>query len=183
MSVQFYCSRCGTPLPHVAPVTCLRCQNPQWRNPKPCAGALVTHEGKLMLTRRAIEPFRGRWDIPGGYSDFGEHPQETARREVFEETGLVIKITGLTGMWMDDYGPVEDDDLRVSTLNIYYHAVLEVEARQNQDHREIAEIGWFSPEGLPLEIAFPEHETKVLEAWKQDFQSGKTYCCLHGLGD
>jgi|WetSurMetagenome_2_1015567.scaffolds.fasta_scaffold399372_2 8-oxo-dGTP diphosphatase len=183
MAFQFYCSHCGAPLPHVPPVNCGKCRVSHWRNPKPCAGALVTHQGQLMLTRRAIEPYRGMWDIPGGYSDFGEHPQQTARREVLEETGLIINITGLAGIWMDHYGPVEDEDLRVSTLNIYFHAVLGVDARQNQDHTEISEIGWFLPEELPKEMAFPHHEAIVLEAWKNDFLSGKTTCTLHGFGD
>lgn len=181
MAFQFYCSHCGAPLPHVPPVKCGECHISHWRNPKPCAGALVSHKGKLMLTRRAIEPYRGMWDIPGGYSDFGEHPQQTARREVFEETGLIIEITGLAGMWMDHYGPVEDEDLRVSTLNIYFHALLEGDDRQNQDLSEIAEIGWFSPEELPRGIAFPAHEAKVLEAWRKDYQAGKTRSGLHGL--
>jgi 8-oxo-dGTP diphosphatase len=130
-------------------------------NAKPCGGALVTNDdGRLLLVRRAHEPCLGAWDIPGGFCEQREHPADAARREVREETGLEVEIGDLVGMWIDDYGDTGD-----VTLNIYFHAV-EVGGAERIDPAEVAEIGWFDFRELPDEIAFPDHESKVLSAWK-----------------
>ena len=54
-----YCSQCGAPLPGTPPVTCDSCAAGFWRNPKPCAGALVVREGKVLLVKRSREPWLG----------------------------------------------------------------------------------------------------------------------------
>ena len=56
--------------------------------------------------------------MPGGFCDPGEHPVQTAEREILEEAGLRVVVTGFLGMWLDDYGDAK------RTLNIYYHARL-----------------------------------------------------------
>ena len=59
----------------------------------PCVGALVhddTH--RLLVVRRANEPGRGLWSIPGGRVEPGEDDQEAVRREVLEETGLHVAV-------------------------------------------------------------------------------------------
>jgi ADP-ribose pyrophosphatase YjhB (NUDIX family) len=183
MSVAFYCSRCGVHLPHAAPVTCPACHSSHWRNPKPCAGALVTHEGNLLLVRRAHEPYLGYWDIPGGFMNYHEHPMETARREIQEETGLIIRITGLLGLWMDDYGVPPTPELLDATLNIYYHAVPLREPVFKLDPHEIAEAAWFLPSQLPANIAFPDHESRVLRAWQETFLRQQTITPLFGGPD
>ncbi len=55
-------------------------------------GAIVLNESgdKLLLARRAHTPFEGMWCIPGGHIEFGEHPDDAVRREVFEETGISL---------------------------------------------------------------------------------------------
>lgn len=64
----------------------------------PCAGALV-HDaaGRLLVIRRATEPGRGRWSVPGGRCEPGETAAETAVREVREETGLTVAAGRLVG--------------------------------------------------------------------------------------
>src|SRR5688500_18231563 len=113
-----YCSECGSELPGGPPVACASCGATHYVNPKPCGGALVVDgDGRLMLVRRAKDPFAGHWDIPGGFCDLREHPADTAVREVREETGFDVETAGLVGMWIDDYG-----DTGNVTLNIYFHA-------------------------------------------------------------
>jgi 8-oxo-dGTP diphosphatase len=64
----------------------------------PCAGAVV-HDaaGRLLLIRRAKEPGRGRWSLPGGRCEPGEEPAAAAVRETWEETGLVVRAAALVG--------------------------------------------------------------------------------------
>ncbi len=53
-------------------------------------GAVVIHEGRVLLIRRGKEPLRGRWVVPGGTVELGETLEAAVVREVEEETGLVV---------------------------------------------------------------------------------------------
>ena len=55
-------------------------------------GALIVHDGRLVLVKRGVEPDRGRWSIPGGAVELGEKVREAAVREAKEECGLDIEI-------------------------------------------------------------------------------------------
>jgi len=156
------------------PVTCPACGTVHWANAKPCAGAVVTEAGRVLLVRRALEPWSGRWDIPGGFCDAGEHPIDAAIREIGEETGLKADVTGFIGIWMDTYGVPGPGQAEVSTLNIYYHARLAGPNEPRPDPAEVAEVAWFGPEQLPSpeQIAFPCQQVPVLEAWRQSMLSG-----------
>jgi ADP-ribose pyrophosphatase YjhB (NUDIX family) len=160
------------------------CGTPHWRNPKPCSGALVTREGRLLLLRRAIEPWLGCWDIPGGFCEPGEHPADTARREVREETGLRVRLTGLHGIWMDAYGPPAACRPPETTMNVYYHAVDDgPEAPEPTiDPAEVTEVGWFAPSKLPEALAFPGHIPAMLAAWRGAALEGRLGYPVAGLG-
>jgi len=168
-----FCPRCGGPLetvlrpnhPHPLQV-CAACGRIHYRNAKPCAGALVTRDGRLLLVRRSIEPFQGFWDIPGGFLEEGEHPEAGAVREVYEETGLEVRLTGLLGFYMDRY--VYQGEQGV-TLNIYFLA--EVTGGTELAGDDAAEIGWFLPDRLPRRIAF-DHVRLVLGDWRRRIAKG-----------
>lgn len=54
-------------------------------------GALIIEENRILLVERGREPLRGYWSLPGGVLETGETLHEGIRREVLEETGLVIE--------------------------------------------------------------------------------------------
>lgn len=167
-----HCSACGAALPAPPPVTCTACGASHWRNAKPCAGTLTTHEGRLLLVRRDDEPWLGRWDIPGGFCEHDEHPLLAAERETAEETGLDVEVTGFLGIWLDDYpDPTRGAD--AVTLNAYYHAVV-VGGEERPEPGEVRELGWFEAGELPEEVAFPHHARSVLDAWREQWRSGRT---------
>ena len=166
-----HCSACGAVLPCRPPVACPACGFRHWHNAKPCAGALVMRDGRLLLVRRSMEPWLGWWDIPGGFCEAEEHPMVAAAREAGEETGIGVEITGFLGLWLDRYPDPSDPDA-VVTLNAYYHAVARSEIG-TPDPAETAEIGWFTPDGLPP-VAFPGHAEAVLAAWRDAVRDGRT---------
>jgi 8-oxo-dGTP diphosphatase len=155
-----FCSACGARVDGEPPLRCPACGVPHWRNAKPCAGALVERDGAVLLVRRAHDPWRGCWDIPGGFCEPDELPAATAAREVHEESSLEVAIGELVGMWLDRY---DDESGTATTLNIYFTAsVIRGTAAPSP---EADAVEWFTPATLPTNIAFPDHAHEVLHTW------------------
>jgi len=74
-------------------------------------GAVIVDRGRSVLVRRATEPLRGEWSIPGGVLEIGETLRAGAEREALEETGLVVKAGEVLGVF-DRVVPGEDGRTR-----------------------------------------------------------------------
>jgi ADP-ribose pyrophosphatase len=59
--------------------------------PRVGVGAIVIHEGRILLVKRASSPGKGFWAIPGGLVELGETVREAAEREILEETGIAVR--------------------------------------------------------------------------------------------
>ncbi|MGH2825731.1 MAG: NUDIX hydrolase [Actinomycetota bacterium] len=62
-------------------------------------GAIVLHEGALLMVRRGREPAKGLWSVPGGKVERGEYVSVALEREVKEETGLDVVAGELAGFF------------------------------------------------------------------------------------
>jgi 8-oxo-dGTP diphosphatase len=62
-------------------------------------GALIFRRGSILLVERGREPLKGWWSLPGGLVETGELLATAVRREVFEETGLVVKPVRLSELF------------------------------------------------------------------------------------
>ncbi|HLG51495.1 MAG TPA: NUDIX hydrolase [Chloroflexota bacterium] len=158
-----FCPNCATPLVtrflhgHDRPA-CPSCGFVHYAGPKLAVGVMVTMDGKLLLSRRAIDPGKGLWSFPSGYVDLGEAPTTAAIREVKEETGLDIALRGLVGVYASAQRPV---------VLVVYSADVVGGTLSGSD--EVEEIGLFEPQDPPA-LAF-EHDQQIIAdwlSWKQD---------------
>lgn len=72
---------------------CPRCGRTWYHNAAPTAGCVIVRDGKALVTKRAREPEKGRYDIPGGFLEHDEDPVSGVKREVKEELSLEIDVT------------------------------------------------------------------------------------------
>lgn len=99
------------------------------------AGVLIEKDDQILLLQRAHEPWKEAWNIPAGYVEADEHPKDAAKREVFEETGLVVEIGELLKAYY------YSDDPRGNGVALIYKAeVLGVscESTMNQARLDIS---------------------------------------------
>lgn len=153
-----FCQRCGHGLAEKAVegktrAYCPECGFIVFLDPKVAAAVLVETEGKLVLVRRGIEPAIGRWSFPSGYVDRGETVEHAAAREVKEETGLDVRITGLVGLYSSAGSPL--------ALAVYAARAVGGELRAGHDAREAA---LFDPDDLP-DLPF-QHDSQILRDWR-----------------
>ena len=97
-----FCPRCGAPIERTSePAHCDNCNSTYYHNAKPGASVLPVKDGKVLLGIRKNDPYKGSFDIIGGFVEAHEHPEDAAIREAKEETGLDIKITSQLGIYID----------------------------------------------------------------------------------
>jgi len=159
-----FCPRCGVEGEHRGDhFGCNACGHVVWANPAPAVQALVEHEGRLLLGRRAFDPSAGLWDVPGGFLQEEEHPLEALVRELREETGLEIEPRKFVGVWME---PGYEGR---TVLCLTWDARVTGGAEQAAD--DVAELGWFGPEELPPdhELAFA-HFPELLRLWRRRYE-------------
>src|SRR6516162_1006284 len=88
---------CADPRLSKEHLSCPRCGFVDYNNPKPCVAIMIVDQGKLLLARRAVEPAKGMWDIPGGFIDAGESAEQAVVREALEETALQVEVAAFLG--------------------------------------------------------------------------------------
>jgi 8-oxo-dGTP diphosphatase len=79
-------------------------------------GAVIVHEGRVVLVKRRFEPLAGLWSIPGGAIEAGETLEACVAREMAEETGFLVQVGPVIEV-LDRITRDEDD-------RVLYHFVL-----------------------------------------------------------
>lgn len=151
-----HCEVCGAPSPDDPDrVPTCPTHGRRWvfvRN-APCAGTVIVDEaGRIGLGLRAREPYAGLWETPGGFVELGEHPEDAAVREVHEELGLDLTLTGLVGIYVER--SARGGHLLV---NVYAGTVA---GEPRLDPSEVADWAWFAPTDVPAVMA-ADHRKRV----------------------
>jgi 8-oxo-dGTP diphosphatase len=109
-------------------------------------------ELKLLLIQRALEPFKGRWALPGGFVHVEETLDAAARRELLEETGL--KDIFLEQLYT--FGAVERDP-RERVVSVAYFALVKLSDYRAKAATDAANAEWFPISNVP-KLAFDHAE-------------------------
>ncbi|HOD65274.1 MAG TPA: NUDIX hydrolase [candidate division Zixibacteria bacterium] len=157
-----FCPRCARPLAAatIDGVSRLACPDSAcgfvfYQNPIPAAGGIVVEDDRVLLVRRAHPPMVDWWCFPAGFMEWGEHPAQTAVREVAEETGLIVRLTGFFEVYSGT------DDPRVNAVLLLYLAERIGGALRPAD--DAAEARFFSFDDLPDRIAFESHRQALAD--------------------
>jgi ADP-ribose pyrophosphatase YjhB (NUDIX family) len=118
---------------------------------------------KVLLTRRTDN---GQWCLPGGATDSGESVAEGCVREVFEETGLGVRVTRLVGVYSDpDQLVIYPDGNKVHVVALSFEA--EIVSGELGLSNETTDAGFFTisdMEGMPM---LGNHKRRVQDALVQ----------------
>lgn len=114
--------------------------------PVPAVGAVVLHEGAVLLVRRGRAPARGVWAVPGGRIELGETLAEAAEREVREETGVSVRAG--EPIWSFD-SVIRDEEGRVSFHYVIVDLLADYVAGEPRAQDDALEARWARPEDFP----------------------------------
>ena len=108
-------------------------------------GAVIIRGDRVLLVRRATEPLKGEWSVPGGVLELGEKLREGVRREVLEETGLQVEpgevLDVFDSIFRDEQGRTQYHYVLIDYL---CHCISE-EAKAGSD---VSEVRWVPQDEL-----------------------------------
>ena len=173
-----YCPVCGGKLNRnsLSLLFCTECSHHFYQNSKPTVNALITRrstagsEPEVLLANRAVDPFQGHWDLPGGFLHNGEDPLKGLKREIAEELGLELAECTLFSTYVETYPRNDIPEEAQFTLCLFYHCPLQgnIPLRAEDD---ISEVRWFPLDALPDTLAFQGNRT-VLKDLHRHLHSG-----------
>src|SRR5205085_4169922 len=136
--------QCGTPLEARLQVdrerpTCPTCGFIHYLDPKVAVAVVIGDDDGVFLGKRCIDPGSGLWSFPAGYVNRGELLEEAAVREVLEELGLAVRLTGLVGAY---------SELGEAVVLVVYSGQVEA-GEPRPDGHEVSEVRRFALDALP----------------------------------
>ena len=164
-----YCPRCARPLAEraVADDAGVRqrracpdeaCGFVQWGNPTPAVGALVEHDGEIILARNRLWP-EGIFALVTGFLEAAEDPVHAVVREVREELGLDVVETRLIGNYIFErknevmlcYHASATGRIRLGAELAEYRRLKPAQLRPWRRATGLAVADWMRARGLPFE--------------------------------
>jgi 8-oxo-dGTP pyrophosphatase MutT (NUDIX family) len=136
---------------------------PRARGLLPAAFAVVRNGlDQILLVRRVDD---GYWELPGGRIEVGESASAAAVREVAEEAGVAITITGLVGVYSDPghvLAYLHGEGI-YQQFAVCFHAITRARDAQS-DHGETSAAAWFDPEQVTQLVMHPAMRQRLTDA-------------------
>lgn len=149
-----YCPKCAGNFKHKGGnwLQCSQCDYNFFVNAAPTAGVFIFNDkGEVLLAKRKFDPYKGTWQVPGGFMHPNETAEEALHREIDEELGVKVQLGKFVSTIPDTYiyGGVA-----LPFLGIYYTAtVSEGEIKPKDDVEEVRFVNL--EEARKLDITYP----------------------------
>ncbi|MFQ5824612.1 MAG: NUDIX domain-containing protein [bacterium] len=130
-------------------LVCSKCGFIFYQNPTPAVAVILFDSERVLLVKRKFPPRAGHWSLPAGFIEYHERVEETALREIKEETNLDIKLNEIYGI----YSAYDDPDHHI-LLIVYWGEILKGKLIPGDD---ALDAQFFPLEKLPEDIAFSTH--------------------------
>jgi ADP-ribose pyrophosphatase YjhB (NUDIX family) len=145
---------------------CPQCQFVQFHDPKVAVIALVTCRERILLIRRAVDPEKGKWALPGGYMDAGELPERAMQRELLEEVGLSVSVERLIDIY-PMITPGEQSWINNGIVLAYHAVPRNARCTTLTPNDDASDARWFGAHTLPQALAF-ESTHQLLALWRNE---------------
>ena len=125
-----------------------------------CSAAIFDEHGRVFLTRRADN---GQWCLPGGGMESGESVSEACEREVWEETGLRVRVKRLVGVYShSDQLIVYPDGNKAHIVALHFEAEI-IDGTPSLSN-ETTDFGYFTPEQVEGLEMLGRHKERVIDS-------------------
>jgi 8-oxo-dGTP diphosphatase len=136
-----------------------------YRNPTPTVDAILQRDSRVLMVRRKRDPFMGQLALPGGFINEGETAEDAMKREVLEETLLVVEPIDILGVYSD---PQRDPRKHIMTV-VFVGIIIEGSEKAGDD---AATVEWIDLADIgKRQIAF-DHSTILRDYQKWKLSSG-----------
>ena len=167
--VYAYCPRCGSSRSADTvgeiPFKCNACGFSNYFGPVAAVGGIVVNEqGAMLFIRRARNPGKGKWGLPGGFVDAGETGEQAVIREVAEETGLEVTSSSYLLTLPNEY---DYQGVIAPVIDLFY--LTEVVSHDNIKlaEDEVEHFEWSHPTPAHLENMAFQSNRLAIEHWMQ----------------
>jgi 8-oxo-dGTP pyrophosphatase MutT (NUDIX family) len=128
-----------------------------------CSAAIFDGQGRILLTKRSDN---GHWCLPGGAVDPGETVSEACEREVWEETGLRVRVKRLVGIYSHaDMLVVYPDGNKTQVVALHFEVeVMDGKAGLSD---EVTDFGYFSLEEMEGLEFLGRHKERILDTYEK----------------
>ena len=124
-----------------------------------CSAAIFDEQGRIFLTRRADN---GQWCLPGGRMESGESVAEACEREVWEETGLHVRVTRLVGVYSHpDQLVVYPDGNKAHIVALHFEAEIVGGTPALSD--ETTDFGYFTIDEIQSMDFLGRHKERIID--------------------
>lgn len=164
-NAYLHCPRCAAnnPAPGTVPFKCPECGFASFFGPVAAVGGLIVNEaGKLLLVRRARNPGKGKWGLPGGFVDRTETVEAALRREVLEETGLSLTSTDYLISYPNQYNY---QGVVAAVIDFFYVCRAESDSPLQLAEDELDAFEWVIPTANYLDNMAFESNRHAVELW------------------